>query len=396
MARTRSPLLPIFLIVLVDVLGFTIVIPLLAYYAEHFGASPLVATTLVSVYAVCSLLSTPIIGNLSDRYGRRPVLLFSLFGFGVDYIFMAFAPSFGWLFVGRSISGITGASFTTATAYIADISDEKTRAKNFGLVGAAFGLGFIIGPAIGGLLSGWGIRAPFIAAAILTLINWLYGYFVLPESLGAEHRRPFNWKRANPLGSLMHLKHYPALAGLVLALALVYLGSHAVQSNWSYFTMYRFKWTPRTVGISLAVVGALVALVQGVLIRWITPRIGNEKSIYIGLLLYAAGMFLFAFSDQSWMMFVFLIPYCLGGIAGPALQAIMSSNVPPNAQGELQGALTSVMSLTAIVGPLLMTNLFAFFTSVQAPVLFPGAPFLLGGLLMLSSSIVAYKSLKQN
>ena len=181
-----------------------------------------------------------------------------------------------------------------------------------------------------------------------------------------------------------------------LALALVYLGSHAVQSNWSYFTMYRFKWTPKTVGMSLAVVGALVALVQGGLIRWITPKIGNEKSIYIGLLLYAGGMFLFAFASQSWMMFVFLIPYCLGGIAGPALQAIMCGHVPPNAQGELQGALTSVMSLTAIIGPLLMTNLFAYFTSLQAPLLFPGAPFLLGGLLMLSSSIVAYKSLKQN
>jgi DHA1 family tetracycline resistance protein-like MFS transporter len=401
MIRKQAAIGFIFITLLVDVIGWGLIIPVMPELIAGLKKIPINEASaegglLLFVYAFMQFICAPVLGNLSDRYGRRPVLLFSLFGFGVDYIFMAFAPSFGWLFVGRTISGITGASFTTATAYIADISDEKTRAKNFGLVGAAFGLGFIIGPAIGGLLSGWGIRAPFIAAAILTLINWLYGYFVLPESLAAEHRRPFSWKRANPLGSLMHLKHYPALAGLVLALALVYLGSHAVQSNWSYFTMYRFKWTPRTVGISLAVVGALVALVQGVLIRWITPRIGNEKSIYIGLLLYAAGMFLFAFSNQSWMMFVFLIPYCLGGIAGPALQAIMSGSVPPNAQGELQGALTSVMSLTAIVGPLLMTNLFAFFTSVQAPVLFPGAPFLLGGLLMLGSSIVAYKSLKQN
>jgi DHA1 family tetracycline resistance protein-like MFS transporter len=401
MIRKQAAIGFIFITLLVDVIGWGLIIPVMPELIAGLKKIPINEASaegglLLFVYAFMQFICAPVLGNLSDRYGRRPVLLFSLFGFGVDYIFMAFAPGFGWLFVGRTISGITGASFTTATAYIADISDEKTRAKNFGLVGAAFGLGFIIGPAIGGLLSGWGIRAPFIAAAILTLVNWLYGYFVLPESLAAEHRRPFSWKRANPLGSLMHLKHYPALAGLVLALALVYLGSHAVQSNWSYFTMYRFKWTPRTVGISLAVVGALVALVQGVLIRWITPKIGNEKSIYIGLLLYAAGMFLFAFSNQSWMMFVFLIPYCLGGIAGPALQAIMSGSVPPNAQGELQGALTSVMSLTAIIGPLLMTNLFAFFTSVQAPVLFPGAPFLLGGLLMLGSSIVAYKSLKQN
>ena len=324
------------------------------------------------------------------------MILFSLFGFGIDYIFLGFAPSFGWLFLGRTISGITGASFTAASAYIADISTSETRAKNFGLIGAAFGLGFIIGPAIGGLLTSWGIRAPFYAAAVLTLLNWIYGYFVLPESLAKENRRKFEWKRANPLGSLQNLKKYPAVAGLILALSLVYLASHAVQSNWSYFTAYRFEWTPKTIGISLAVVGFLVALVQAGLIRIITPKIGNERCNYYGLLLYAIGMFLFATANQSWMMFVFLIPYCLGGIAGPALQATISGHVPPNAQGELQGSLTSLMSLTSIIGPLVMTNLFAYFTSIKAPVLIPGAPFILGGILMLASSIVAYKSLKQS
>jgi MFS transporter, DHA1 family, tetracycline resistance protein len=351
---------------------------------------------LLFVYALMQFICAPILGNLSDQYGRRPVLLFSLFGFGIDYIFLGFAPSFGWLFLGRTIAGITGASFTTASAYIADISNEQTRTKNFGLVGAAFGLGFIIGPAIGGLLTGLGIRAPFYAAAILTLLNWLYGYFILPESLSAENRRRFQWKRANPLGSLMHLKNYPAVAGLVLALTLVYLGSHAVQSNWSYYTAYRFLWTPKTIGISLTVVGVLVAFVQAGLIRIITPKIGNERSIYIGLLLYAIGMFLFAIATQSWMMFAFLVPYCLGGIAGPALQATISGHVPANAQGELQGSLTSLMSITLIIGPVMMTNLFSFFTSDHAPFLFPGASFVLGGLLMLASSIVAYKSLKGN
>ena len=214
-------------------------------------------------------------------------LLFSLFGFGVDYIFLGFAPAFGWLFLGRTISGITGASFTTASAYIADISTAETRAKNFGMIGAAFGLGFIIGPAIGGLLTGWGIRAPFYAAAILTLLNWLYGYFVLPESLSVENSRKFEWKRANPFGSLLNLKKYPAMAGLILGFTLVYLASHAVQSNWNYFTVYRFKWTHKMIGISLTVVGVLVAFVQADLIRMITPRIGNERSIYIGLLLCA-------------------------------------------------------------------------------------------------------------
>ena len=391
----------IFITLLIDVIGWGLIIPVMPELIAGMKHIPVNMASrdggwLLFVYAFMQFVCAPILGNLSDQYGRRPILLFSLFGFGVDYIFMGFAPSFGWLFLGRIISGITGASFTTASAYIADISNAETRAKNFGLVGAAFGLGFIIGPAIGGLLTGWGIRAPFYAAATLSLLNWLYGYFVLPESLSKENRRRFEWKRANPMGSLLHLKKYPAVAGLILALTLVYLGSHAVQSNWSYFTAYRFQWTPKTIGISLAVVGVLVATVQAGLIRLITPIIGNERSIYFGLLLYAIGMFLFAIASESWMMFVFLIPYCLGGISGPALQATISGHVPRNSQGELQGSLTSLMSATSILGPLIMTNLFSYFTSDRAPFQFPGAPFVLGGILMLASSIAAYKSLKQS
>jgi MFS transporter, DHA1 family, tetracycline resistance protein len=388
----------IFVTMFIDVIGWGLIIPVMPQLIASLKHIPVNQASkeggwLLSVYALMQFLCAPVIGNLSDQFGRRPVLLLALFGFGIDYLFLAFAPSFGWLFIGRVISGITGASFSTATAYIADISNAENRAKNFGMVGAAFGLGFIIGPAIGGLLSGFGVRAPFYAAAALTLLNWLYGYFVLPESLAVENRRKFQWKRANPLGALLQLKKYPAIVGLIFSLTLIYLASHAVQSNWNYFTIYRFKWTPKTVGISLAVVGVLVALVQAGLIRVITPRIGNEKSIYAGLVLYAIGMFLFAFATESWMMFVFLVPYCLGGIAGPALQAVMSGQVPPNAQGELQGALTSLISATSIVGPLIMTGLFAYFTSSQAPFLFPGAPFLLGGTLMLASSLLAYKSL---
>jgi MFS transporter, DHA1 family, tetracycline resistance protein len=390
----------IFITLLIDVIGWGLIIPVMPQLIagmKHISISEASrpGSWLLFVYAFMQFFCAPILGSLSDQYGRRPVLLFALFGFCVDYIFLGFAPTFGWLFLGRTISGITGASFSTASAYIADISTAETRTKNFGLIGAAFGMGFIIGPAIGGLLTGWGIRAPFYAAAILTFLNWLYGYFVLPESLSKENRRKFEWKRALPWNSLLNLKNYPAVAGLILALTLVYLGSQAVQSNWSYFTAYRFQWTPKTIGISLAVVGALVAFVQAGLIRVITPKIGNERCIYIGLLLYAVGMFLFAMANQSWMMFVFLIPYCLGGIAGPALQATISGHVPPNAQGELQGSLTSLMSVTSVIGPLVMLNLFAYFTSVKAPVIFPGAPFVLGGMLMLASSIVAYKSLKQ-
>jgi DHA1 family tetracycline resistance protein-like MFS transporter len=323
------------------------------------------------------------------------VLLFSLFGFGVDYLFLAFAPSYGWFFVGRIVAGITGASITTASAYIADISAPENRAKNFGMIGAAFGLGFIIGPAIGGLLSGFGIRAPFYAAAALCLVNFLYGYFVLPESLTQEHRRPFEWRRANPLGTLLQLKKYPAISGLMLSLFFVYLAAHAIQSNWSYFTEYRFAWSHKMIGYSLALAGLLVAAVQAGLIRIVNPKLGNEKSVYVGLMLYSFGLFLFAFATRSWMMYAFLVPYCLGGIAGPALQSIMTGNVPRNEQGELQGALTSMMSLTTIIGPLMMNNLFTLFTKSSTGLYFPGIAFFVGGFLILVSIYLAYLSLRK-
>ncbi|WP_143773898.1 TCR/Tet family MFS transporter [Niastella vici] len=388
----------IFVTILVDVIGWGLIIPVMPSLISGLKHIPINETSkyggwLLTVYAIMQFAMAPVLGALSDQYGRRSVLLFSLFGFGIDYLFMAFAPTYEWLFVGRIISGITGASFTTASAYVADISDSENRAKNFGMIGAAFGLGFIIGPAIGGQLGRWGVQAPFIAAAILCLLNWLYGYFILPESLDKKHRRVFEWKRANPFGSLVQLKKYPAISGLILSMVLIYIAAHAVQSNWSYFTKYRFKWTDNMIGYSLSLVGALVAFVQAGLIRKVHPLLGNERSIYIGLVFYSLGMFLFAFASETWMMFVFLVPYCLGGIAGPALQATISSHVPPNAQGELQGILTSLMSLTSIIGPLLMTNLFYYFTKESAPVHFPGAPFFLGAVLMLLSAVFAYRTL---
>jgi DHA1 family tetracycline resistance protein-like MFS transporter len=313
----------------------------------------------------------------------------------MDYLFVSFAPSIEWLFIGRIIAGITGASFTTASAYIADISTAENRAQNFGMIGAAFGVGFVIGPMLGGFLGELGTRVPFFVAAGLALANWLYGYFILPESLSKDLRRPFSWKRANPLGSLLQLRKYPAVSGLVASLILVYLAAHAVQSNWSFFNIEKFKWSPKMIGLSLGLVGVLVGAVQGGLVRVINPKIGNEKSVYIGLVLYAVGLFLFAFASQSWMMFAFLIPYCLGGIAGPALQSIISGNVPANEQGELQGALTSLMSATSIVGPIMMTNLFAYFTHSTAPVYFPGAAFLLGAIFMVISAGWAYWALRR-
>ena len=385
----------IFITLLIDVMGWGLIIPVmpdLISQLKHISvneASPYGAW-LLSAYAITQFFFAPVIGNLSDTYGRRPVLLASLFGFGIDYLFLALAPTYGWLFVGRIIAGITGASFTTASAYIADVSTPETRAKNFGMVGAAFGLGFVIGPALGGLLAGLGTRTPFYAAAILCLINCLYGYFVLPESLSKENRRPFHWKRANPLGSLQLLKRYPAIGALAFSFFLIYLASQAVQANWNFFTIYRFNWSEKMVGISLAVVGLLVGVVQGGLIRFINPWLGNEKSIYAGLLLYSLGLVLFAFATEGWMMFAFLVPYCLGGIAGPALQATLADHVPANEQGELQGTLTSLMSITTIIGPLIMNYLFKYFTTDKAPFHFPGVSFLLGAIFMLLSVVIAW------
>jgi DHA1 family tetracycline resistance protein-like MFS transporter len=390
----------IFITLLIDVTGLGLIIPVMPKLIETLTGGSISDASrwggwLTFAYAVMQFLFAPVLGNLSDQYGRRPVLLFSLLGFGVDYLFLSFAPTIGWLFVGRLIAGITGASFTTAAAYIADISTDENRAQNFGMIGAAFGLGFIIGPVIGGLLGEYGARVPFLVAAGLSLLNALYGFFVLPESLPKESRRRFQWKRANPLGSLLHLRKYPAIGGLVFSLILVYIAGHAVQSNWTFFTIERFGWSESLIGISLGVVGLLTAIVQGGLIRFTNPRLGNEKSIYLGLGLYCLGLVLFAFASQSWMMFLFLVPYCLGGIAGPALQSIISGNVPSNEQGELQGALTSLMSATSIIGPPLMTNLFAYFTRPGAPVRFAGAPFLLGSLLMAGSTLIAYYTLQR-
>jgi len=389
----------IFVTLLIDVIGWGIIIPVIPNLIKELTGTDTSGAAeyggwLTAAFAIMQVLCAPLIGNLSDRYGRRPILLISLFGFGVDYLFLSFAPSIGWLFVGRIVAGIAGASFTTAAAYIADISTNENRAQNFGMIGAAFGLGFIIGPAIGGLLGDFGPRIPFIVAAGLCLLNWLWGYFILPESLSRENRRKFEWSRANPLGAFRLLLRYPAIGELVVSLILVYIASHAVQSNWSFFAIERFGWSPGLIGLSLAVVGILVAGVQGGLIRYTNPKLGNEKSVYVGLGLYAAGMFLFAAATQGWMMFAFLVPYCLGGIAGPALQAIISAHVPPNEQGELQGTLTLLMSLTSIIGPPVMTGLFAYFTHDSAPVYFPGVSFLLGGILMLGSALFAYHALK--
>lgn len=388
----------IFVTLLIDVMGFGIIIPVMPKLiteltGRDLSHASLMGGWLMFAYAFMQFFCAPILGGLSDRYGRRPVLLFSLFGFFLDYILLSLAPNVGWLFVGRIFAGILGSSFTAGAAYIADVSTPEKRAQNFGMIGAAFGLGFIIGPVLGGFFGQFGSRVPFMAAAALTFLNWLYGFFILPESLKKENRRTFEWKRANPVGTLLRLRKYPVISGLVISLILLYVSAHAVQSVWSYYTIEKFGWNEAMIGYSLGFVGVISAIVQGGLIRIIIPRLGQERSVYVGLGFYTLGFLLFAFATKSWMMFAWCIPYCLGGIAGPALQGIISTQVPPNEQGELQGGLTSLVSATAIVGPLLMTGLFSYFTAPSAPVHFSGAAMLTGAILTLLSTLLAYRTL---
>jgi len=390
----------IFVTILLDVIGLGVIIPVLPALIEQLtgeGVSEAAryAGWLSFAYAAVQFVFAPVVGGLSDRFGRRPVLLASLFGLGCDYILLALAPSIAWLFVGRIIAGITGASFTTATAYIADVSPPEKRAQNFGLVGAAFGLGFIVGPVLGGLLGDYGPRVPFVVAAALSLLNFLYGFFLVPESLPTSQRRPFEWARANAVASLRRLGNYPQIIGLVVALVLLYLAGSATQSVWTFYGVLKFKWTETLIGYSLGVVGVGALVVQGGLVRVAIPKIGAARAVVIGLLFYMLGFVLYAFASQSWMMFAITGIYCLGGLAGPALQGSISSQVPPTEQGELQGSLTSLISATGVVGPLLMTNLFTWFTQPTAPVYFPGMPFLVGGALTLVALLVAAKPLRR-
>jgi DHA1 family tetracycline resistance protein-like MFS transporter len=392
-AKRNSALIFIFITLLIDITGIGIIVPVIPRLiqdltGEGLSKAALYGGWLMFIYSIMQFVFSPILGGLSDQYGRRPILLGSLVGFGLDYIFTAFASSIGWLFVARIIAGIFGASFTTAGAYIADVSPPEKRAQNFGLIGAAFGLGFILGPMIGGLLGQYGARVPFFVSAGLSLLNCVYGYFVLPESLKPENRRQFDWKRANPVGALRHLRKYPVILGLVIPLALIYIAGYSTQSTWTYFTMEKFGWNEKWVGYSLAFVGLMAAIVQGGLTRTLIPKLGNTKSIYWGLSLYALSFLLYAFANQGWMMFAITITASLGGIATPALQAIMANQVPANEQGELRGALTSLMSLTAVIGPVIMTSLFSYFTNASAPFLFPGAPFMLAGVLTIFSLVL--------
>ncbi|MEC7857826.1 MAG: TCR/Tet family MFS transporter [Bacteroidota bacterium] len=401
MKKKDHSLLFIFITIFIDITGLGIIIPVIpALITELINGSISDAAKysgwLMFSYATLQFLFAPFLGGLSDQFGRRPVILLSLFGFGINYLVLALAPNITWLFLGRIFQGIMGASLTTASAYIADISTPEKKAQNFGLIGAAFGLGFILGPVIGGYLGQFGSRVPFIAAAAFSLINLIYGYFILPESLDKKNRRKFDIRRANPVGTLMSLKRYPIISGLLICIVLFNIAQHATHSTWTFFTIEKFDWSEKLVGYSLGFIGLLAAIVQGGLIRIIIPRLGNVKSVYFGMIFYILGLSLFSFAEEGWMVFAFAIPLSLGGISGPALQGIMTNKIPDDEQGEFQGGLTSLVSLTAIIGPLLMTNLFSYFTSENTFYYFPGAPFMVAAIISFFGLIIAIRFLSSS
>ncbi len=388
----------IFLTVFIDVVGFGIIIPVIPKLLENLlGISVVEASTrggwLMFAYALTHFISAPVLGEFSDRFGRRPVLMVSLAGLSADYLLHAYAPTFYWLLIGRILAGMCGASYTVANAYIADISTRENKARNFGIIGAAFGLGFIIGPAIGSTLSAyWGIRSPFIVAAIFTFMNLIFGIFVLPESLDKSKRRKMNLKSALPINTLRKLWHYPHIGLLLFGLFLSHIGSYAVQSTWSFFTMYRFGWEEKEVGYSLSLAGVVVAIAQAVLVKQVVKRFGEQKSVIFGFLLMIGGLIAFALVPTGTLLLIVLIPYCMSGIYTPPLQSIISNRIADDRQGELQGTLTSLMSLAAIGGPPVMTGIFRYFSSETAPIHLPGAAFVLAALVSIIALLLIIRT----
>lgn len=389
-SRLRSPLACIFFTIFLDVLGLGIIIPIAPELVKQFdGGNEALAAThvglLAAIYALMQFFFAPILGSLSDNFGRRPVILFSLLGSGIDYIAMALAPSLGFLYITRVINGITGASVTAATAYIADISPPEKRAGNFGVIGAAFGLGFTFGPLLGGWLGEMdsSLRLPFYVAAGLCLLNALYGYFVLPESLKPAHRRPFTWQSTNPLSAFTLLAKHKVVLGLTLSLFLLFTAEYSLRNTWVLYTSHRYKWTPIDVGFSLFVVGISAAIVQGLLARKIIPKLGERKSMLFGFALVIVGYVCYGLvpDNQGWLIYVIIAFASLGGIGGPAVQGLISRSVGASEQGAIQGAITSLQSLAGIFGPLMGTNLFGYFISDQAPVRIPGIAFFVGAML---------------
>lgn len=386
----------VFVTVLLDTLGVGLIIPVgprlvASFLGDDLGPASRTFGLLFSLYSVMQFVFAPVLGGLSDRFGRRAVILGSLFGAAVSYLLSGLAPTLVWLFVGRIVAGATGASFSAANAYVADVTPPAKRAAAFGVIGAAFGLGFIIGPAVGGALGDAGLRVPYFAAAGLNFINFLYGTFVLPESLPPERRRPFSLERANPFGALRSLGRHPVVLGLTGTIACAYMSQMILQSVWALHHQARYGWTLREVGLSLMMVGFSTAAVQGGLVRVIVPRIGERRALALGLALGSAGYLAFGMAERGWLVYLIIVPFAVAGIAGPATQALITREVGAAEQGELQGSLNSLSGLTAIVGPLLGTYLLGHFAPATARPHVPGAAFFAASAFQLLGLVLALR-----
>src|SRR6266851_1702066 len=384
----------ILIMVAFDFLAFGIIAPVLPDLIRHFEGGDFARASSIGGYfglawATMQFIFSPLLGAWSDRFGRRPVILISCFGLAIDYVIMALAPSLRWLFLGRIISGITTSNVATAFAYVTDVTKPEERAKPFGFISAAFGLGFVIGPAVGGYLGNVNLRFPFWAAAALSLANALYGYFVLPESLPPERRAKSAWHMANPLGSLSLLRSHPELAGLSVVATLYYLAHNSLPSMWAYYTEYRYHWSRGDVGNSLAVVGVCASVVSGVLVGPFVKRFGERRSLLSGLLFGTLGFACFAAASRGWLVLASVPFIALWGIAAPAMQSLMSRRVDTSSQGKLQGAINSLRAITGMAGPVVFTQVFAAAIAPRARVHLPGAPYFLAALLLGSSVLMA-------
>lgn len=393
----RAAVIFIFITVMLDVLALGIVIPVLPKLVEDFvGGDTAQAAQIYgifgTVWALMQFTGAPILGTLSDRFGRRPVILLSTLGLGLDYILMALAPTIAWLFVGRVISGFTAASFSAASAYIADVTPPEKRAAGFGLIGAAFGLGFVLGPAVGGIVGEADPRLPFWLAAGLTLLNAAYGFFVLPESLPQALRRPFSWRRANPLGSLKLIRSRPGLLGLA-SLGFLYQVSHYVfPSVFVLFAGYRFGWSERDVGLTLAGIGVCSVIVQGGLVRRVVAKFGERRALLTGIMAGAAGLVMYGLAPSGAYFWAAVPVFALIGFFNPSVQGLMTRRVDPTEQGQLQGVNSSLTGIAGLIGPLLFTNVFAAFVGPAAWMDLPGAPFLVAALILLVALGIAWRT----
>jgi MFS transporter, DHA1 family, tetracycline resistance protein len=401
LSSPRAALVFVLLSVFIDSVGFGIIIPSLPSVIMQLTGEPLSTAAdwggyLMAIYALLQFFMAPVFGNLSDRYGRRPILLASLAAFGVDFLLTGLATSMLWLFIGRAVAGIFGASFAAANAYIGDISDDSSRARNFGLIGAAWGSGFTLGPVIGGLVAAHvDPRAPFFVAAALALANVTFGFFVLPESLAVEQRRRFEWKRANPFGAFKSLAHLPMVAGLLVAVFLYQMAHDSLPAVWMFYTQQKFGWDVAATGFSLTFVGIMTVIVMGGLTGVVVPRLGERRAIIVGFLLMTLGFFGYAFATQGWMLYVAIAIGSLGGIGTPAVQSVMSRQAGPSAQGELQGAVASLNSIAAVLSPVFMTQMFSYFSRPSAPIVFPGAPYLVSGVLVFFCVLICARAVRK-